>query len=160
RQRIHHVIYIIKENRTYDQVLGDLEVGDGDPDLTLFPAALSPNFHALARGFVTLDRFFDSGEVSGVGWNWSTAARTTDIIGETQFVSYAGRVRSYDWEGANRNINVGFAPLAERIAAFPFTPPDPDLLPGAIDVSAAQAPGSTPREEYLWDGALARGLSV
>src|SRR5262249_43163699 len=64
RSRIHHVIYIIKENRTYDQVLGDLEKGNGDPRLTLFPEPLSPNHHAIARQFVTLDNFYDSGEVS------------------------------------------------------------------------------------------------
>jgi phospholipase C len=58
RSRIHHVIYIIKENRTYDQVLGDLEVGNGDPDLTLFPDLTAPNHHALVRQFVTLDSFF------------------------------------------------------------------------------------------------------
>jgi len=67
------VIYIVKENRSYDQVLGDLEKGNGDPSLTLFPEAMTPNHHELARRFVTLDNFFDSGEVSGVGWNWSTA---------------------------------------------------------------------------------------
>jgi YVTN family beta-propeller protein len=160
RSHIHHVIYIIKENRTYDQILGDLEVGDGDPDLTLFPEPLTPNFHALARNFVALDRFFDSGEVSGVGWNWSTGARTTDIIEKTQFLNYAGRGLSYDWEGTNRNINVGLPTLAERLAAFPGTPTDPDLLPGAIDVAAPQAPGAVPVAEYLWDAALRAGLSV
>jgi DNA-binding beta-propeller fold protein YncE len=66
RQRIKHVIYIVKENRSYDQVLGDLEKGNGDPSLTLFPDAIAPNHHDLARRFVTLDNFFDSGEVSGV----------------------------------------------------------------------------------------------
>src|SRR5205823_9368177 len=80
RSRIHHVIYIVKENRTYDQILGDLEVGDGDPTLALFPQATTPNFHQMARQFVTLDRFFASGEVSGVGWNWTFSARTTDFI--------------------------------------------------------------------------------
>jgi phospholipase C len=60
RQHIRHVIYIVKENRTYDQVLGDLEVGDGDPKLTVFGRAMTPNQHALARQFVDLDAFFDS----------------------------------------------------------------------------------------------------
>ncbi len=69
RARIKHVIYVVKENRTYDQVLGDLEKGNGDPSLTLFPEALAPNHHELARRFVTLDNFYDSGEVSGTGWN-------------------------------------------------------------------------------------------
>ena len=55
RQRIRHAVYIVKENRTYDQVLGDLDVGNGDPQLTLLPEPISPNHHALARRFVTLD---------------------------------------------------------------------------------------------------------
>ncbi len=159
RNRIHHVIYIVKENRTYDQVLGDLEVGNGDPNLTIFPEAISPNHHALARQFVTLDGFFDSGEVSGVGWNWTTAARTTDIIEKTQFVNYAGRGVSYDWEGANRNINVGLATVAERQKLQPLTPDDPDLLPGAIDDAAPEAPDKS-QADYLWDAALRRGLTV
>jgi DNA-binding beta-propeller fold protein YncE len=97
RKRIRHIIYIVKENRTYDQVLGDLEVGDGDPALTEFPEPLTPNHHALARRFVTLDNFFDSGEVSGVGWNWSTAGRTTDYTEKTVPPNYAGRGFTYDW---------------------------------------------------------------
>ncbi|HYV65961.1 MAG TPA: hypothetical protein VE964_06940, partial [Myxococcales bacterium] len=84
RGRIRHVVYIIKENRTYDQVLGDLRPGNGDKSLVLFPEPISPNHHALARTFVTLDNFYDSGETSGVGWNWTTAGRTTDIIEKTQ----------------------------------------------------------------------------
>ena len=74
RSGIQHVIYIIKENRTYDQILGDLEKGNGDPRLTVFPEPITPNHHAWARNFVTLDNFFDSGEVSGDGWNCKTAA--------------------------------------------------------------------------------------
>src|SRR5262249_27896706 len=70
RTKIKHVIYIVKENRTYDQMLGDLEKGNGDPSVTVFPEAISTNHHQLARQFVTLDNFYDSGEVSGDGWNW------------------------------------------------------------------------------------------
>ena len=160
RGRIRHVIYIIKENRTYDQVLGDLEVGNGDPELTIFREAIAPNHHALARQFVTLDSFFDSGEVSGVGWNWSTAARTTDIVEKTQFLNYAGRGLTYDWEGTNRNINVGLGTVKERQAFQPLNPPDPDLLPGAIDDVSPEAPGDTAEAEYLWDAALQKGLAV
>ena len=155
RNHIHHVIYIIKENRTYDQVLGDLQFGNGDCDLTIFPEAISPNHHALARQFVTLDRFFDSGEVSGVGWNWTTAARTTDIIEKTQFINYAGRGVTYDWEGTNRNINVGLETVAERQKIQPYTPDDPDLLPGAIDDAAPDAPDKS-QADYLWDAAIRR----
>ena len=162
RRRIKHVVYVIKENRTYDQVLGDLKGTDGDPRLTLFPEATTPNHHAIARSFVALDRFQDSGETSGVGWNWSTAARTTDVIEKTQPVNYAGRGLSYDWEGTNRNVNVGYATVAERVLANPFTPTDPDLLPGTGDVSAPDAAGDArePGTGYLWDAALRRGLAV
>ena len=101
------MIYIVKENRSYDQVLGDLEKGNGDPSLTLFPDAMTPNHHELARRFVTLDNFYDSGEVSGMGWNWSTAARTTDVVERTIPMNYAFRGMPYDVEGMNRSINVG-----------------------------------------------------
>lgn len=67
RAHIHHVMYVVKENRSYDQVLGDLGRGNGDPSLTLVVEPLSPNHHALARQFVTLDNFMDSGESSNTG---------------------------------------------------------------------------------------------
>jgi len=73
-----HVIYIIKENRTYDQVLGDMKEGDGDPSLVFFGREVSPNHHALAERFGLFDRFFTSGEVSQLGHYWSTAAYVTD----------------------------------------------------------------------------------
>jgi YVTN family beta-propeller protein len=160
RGRIKHVIYIVKENRTYDQILGDLEVGNGDPHLTVFPKPLTPNHHALARQFVDLDNFFDSGEVSGDGWNWTTAARTTDFTEKTVPINYAGRGLDYDWEGTSRNINVGYATLEERKFANPLTPSDPDLLPGATDVAAPDGPGGEAGTGYLWDGALRKGLTV
>jgi YVTN family beta-propeller protein len=80
---IEHVVYIIKENRTYDQVLGDLRPGDGDSSLTFFPRALSPNHHALAERFGTYDRFFVNAEVSQQGHPWSTAGYVTDYIEKT-----------------------------------------------------------------------------
>lgn len=159
RNKIRHVIYVVKENRTYDQVLGDLEKGNGDPSLTLFPEPLTPNHHALARNFVTLDNFHDSGEVSGDGWNWTTAARTTDYTEKTVAVNYGGRGFTYDWEGANRNLNVSLPTTAERVAQNPASPNDPDLLPGTADVAApdtAEEAGAG----YLWDGALRAGLSI
>jgi YVTN family beta-propeller protein len=159
--RIKHIVYIIKENRTYDQVLGDLPVGNGDPSLTIFGAATTPNFHALAKTFVDLDNFRDSGETSGVGWNWATGGRTTDAIEKTQPVNYAGRGFNYDWEGTNRNVNVGLGTVAERQAALPFFyPADPNLLPGTADVSAGEAPGHEGGTSYLWDAALGKGLSL
>jgi YVTN family beta-propeller protein len=160
RSRIDHVIYIVKENRTYDQVLGDLEVGDGDPSLTLFPEPITPNHHSLAGRFVTLDAFFDSGEVSGDGWNWSVAGRTTDFTEKTVSVNYAGRGLVYDWEGTNRNINVALPTLDARHAANPVTPADPDLLAGTNDVAAPDGPGGEVGTGYLWDAALRKGLEV
>lgn len=160
QKRIKHVIYIVKENRTYDQVLGDLEIGNGDPSLALFPEPISPNHHALARQFVTLDNFYDSGEVSGDGWNWTTAARTTDFTEKTVAVNYGGRGLDYDWEGTNRNLNVGLATVAERQAANPLSPADPDLLPGAIDVATPDGPDGEAGTGYVWDAVQRKGLSV
>jgi len=137
--KIHHIVYIIKENRSYDQVLGDLEKGNGDPALTLFPERLSPNHHGLARKFVTMDNFYTSGEVSGDGWNWSTAARATDSVEKTVPVNYAGHGLDYTYEGGERNINSGIASRADRLRANPLTPGDEDLLPGAANLSAPDA---------------------
>lgn len=160
RSRIKHVIYIVKENRTYDQVLGDLEKGNGDPTLTMFPEPISPNHHRLARQFVTLDNFYCSGAVSGDGWVWSTAGRTSDFTEKTIAVNYAGRGLSYDYEGMNRNINVAQPTVAERQAVNPFVPADPNLLPGTADVAALDGPGGEKGRGYIWDAARRAGLSV
>jgi DNA-binding beta-propeller fold protein YncE len=98
---IKHVIYVIKENRTYDQVLGDLKVGNGDPSLTLYGEDITPNEHKLARQFGVLDNFYDSGEVSGDGHLWSTAAITTDYNEKTWQIAYRGKERTYDFQGQN-----------------------------------------------------------
>ncbi len=98
---ISHVIYIIKENRTYDQVLGDLPAGDGDTSLVYFPRSESPNHHALAERFGIEDQFFVNAEVSADGHNWSTAAYATDYVEQTTQSNYSGRGRSYDYEGTN-----------------------------------------------------------
>ena len=120
RTKIHHVIYIIKENRTYDQVLGDLPVGNGDPSITQFPEADTPNFHAIASKFVDFDNFYDASDVSGDGWPWSTSARTTDTIEKEIPVGYAGRGVDNNAEGTNRNLNVGIGDIKERAAANPL----------------------------------------
>jgi YVTN family beta-propeller protein len=153
RRRIRHVIYVIKENRSYDQVLGDLDRGNGDASLVLFGEAVTPNQHALARQFVTLDNFYASGEISGDGWPWSTQARETDIGVKAIPMSQAGRGLSYDVEGGNRGVNVAIGTLAGRKAANPDTPDDPDLLPGTADVAAPAAPDGK-RSGRLWDAAL------
>jgi YVTN family beta-propeller protein len=157
-QHVKHVIYIVKENRSYDQVLGDLEKGNGDPALTLFPEAMTPNHHELARRFVTLDNFFDSGEVSGVGWNWSTAARTTDEVERSIPLNYAFRGMTYDAEGLNRNINVGLDSARDRNTEK--LDDAENQLPGHADVAAPDGPEDESGAGYLWDGALRSGLSV
>jgi DNA-binding beta-propeller fold protein YncE len=96
---IRHVIYILKENRTYDQIFGDLPVGDGDPSLTMYGADITPNEHKLALQFGVLDNFYDSGEVSGDGHLWSTAATTSDYNEKTWPIAYRGKERTYDFGG-------------------------------------------------------------
>ncbi len=159
RARVKNVIYIVKENRTYDQVLGDLKPGNGDPKLTLFPEPITPNHHQFARQFVTFDRFFDSGEVSGTGWSWSTQARALDLLERITPVGYAGKGLAYESEGTNRFVNVSLSP-AERHAANPEVPDDPDLLAGTADLSAADAPDGAAGAGTLWAAAMAKGLSV
>lgn len=100
---IEHVIYVIKENRTYDQVFGDLTQADGDTSLLFFPRAVSPNHHALAERFGIFDRFFVNAEVSADGHNWSTAAYVTDYSEKTISSNYSDRGRTYDYEGTNRD---------------------------------------------------------
>ena len=99
---IKHVIYIVKENRTYDQVLGDLPEGNGDPNLCLFPDEVTPNQHALAREFVLLDNFYVDSEVSADGHNWSMAAYATDYVEKTWPTNYSARGRTYDYEGSKK----------------------------------------------------------
>jgi len=104
QSRIKHVIYIIKENRTYDQIFGDLKkdgkpVGNGDPTLNMYGEAITPNLHKLALQFGVLDNFYDSGEVSGDGHVWSNAAIGTDYLEKTWQQSYRGSQRTYDFEG-------------------------------------------------------------
>ena len=100
---IKYVFYVIKENRTYDQVLGDVREGNGDTSLVLFGARVTPNQHALAKEFVLIDNFYMDAEVSMDGHSWSMGAYATDYIEKTWPTSYGGRGGSYDGEG-NRAI--------------------------------------------------------
>ncbi|MBS1934675.1 MAG: hypothetical protein JST96_11805, partial [Bacteroidetes bacterium] len=100
---IKYVFYIIKENRTYDQVLGDIKEGNGDASLVLFGERVTPNLHALAKEFVLLDNFYCDAEVSADGHNWSMGAYADDYLEKTWPTSYGGRGGSYDGEG-NREI--------------------------------------------------------
>lgn len=99
---IKYVFYVIKENRTFDQVLGDMPEGNGDSSLTIFPEKVTPNHHALARQFVLLDNFYVDAEVSADGHNWSTAAYANDYVEKTWPTSYGGRGGSYDYEGSRK----------------------------------------------------------
>jgi len=99
---IRYCIYIIKENRTYDQVLGDLGRGNGDPSLCIFPEAITPNHHKLAREFVTLDNFYVEGEVSADGHEWTVGAYATDFVEKTWPLGYGhnkGSKYTYPSEG-------------------------------------------------------------
>jgi DNA-binding beta-propeller fold protein YncE len=96
---IEHILYIVKENRTYDQILGDIGKGESDPSLCLFKENVSPNHHKLARDFVLFDNFYVSGDVSGDGHNWSTSAIANDYVVKLWPNSYAGRRKHYDYEG-------------------------------------------------------------
>ena len=113
---IKHVIYIIKENRTYDQIFGDLSkngkpVGNGDASLAMFGAGVTPNLHKLALQFGVLDNFYDSGEVSGDGHVWSTAAINSDYNERSWQVNYRGGQHLYDYEGV---VSAG-VPLDQHI---------------------------------------------
>jgi DNA-binding beta-propeller fold protein YncE len=129
---IKHVIYVIKENRTYDQVFGDMKVGDGDPSLTLYGADITPNEHKLALQFGVLDNFYDSGEVSGDGHLWSTAAITSDYNEKTWQIAYRGHERTYDFGGA----------VADEV---PLEHNQPDI--------------DDPSTGFLWDNVARHGLT-
>jgi YVTN family beta-propeller protein len=188
QQKIDHVIYIIKENKTYDQVLGDLPRGNGDPSLTEFPQPVTPNHHNLALTFGLLDNFYDSGMVSGDGWGWSTYAQTTDYNEKTIAVNYGngGNGVTYDAEGTTRLIGEGLPDSAPEPSQFTVrltTLLDPtgssSILPGTKDVnapfgSAKFAPNSDPDGDgdannqfsaeavggHLWDSALRSSKTV
>jgi len=102
---IKHVFYIIKENRTYDQVLGDMPEGNGDSTLVLFGKEITPNQHALAQQFVLLDNFYVDGEVSADGHNWTMGAYATDYLEKNWPSSYGGRGGFYPGEGAREVSN-------------------------------------------------------
>lgn len=99
---IKYVFYIIKENRTYDQVLGDMPKGNGDTSLCIFGSKVTPNHHAIANEFALLDNFYVDAEVSADGHNWSTAAYATDFIEKTWPTSYGSRGGDYDSEGTRK----------------------------------------------------------
>ena len=97
---IKYVFYVVKENRTYDQVFGDMPEGNGDTSLCLFPREVTPNHHALAEEFVLLDNFYVDAEVSADGHNWTMGAYANDYIEKTWPTLYGGRGGTYDYEGS------------------------------------------------------------
>ncbi len=96
-EKIKHVFYIVRENRTYDQIFGDDPRGDGDPKLTLFGEAITPNAHALARRFPLLDHVYANSEASIDGHFWASAAAVSDYVTKNWHQNYAGRKRPYDF---------------------------------------------------------------
>ncbi|HVO81322.1 MAG TPA: beta-propeller fold lactonase family protein [Terriglobales bacterium] len=129
---IRHVIYVLKENRTYDQIFGDLKVGNGDPSLTTYGADITPNEHQLALQFGVLDNFYDSGEVSGDGHVWSNAAITSDYNEKTWQIGYRSEERTYDYQGN----------VADEL---PLENHEPDV--------------DAPATGYLWDNLAGHGVS-
>jgi YVTN family beta-propeller protein len=173
-QHIKHVIYIIKENRTFDQMLGDLKNGaNAEPSLTMFGAAITPSFHALATNFVTLDNFTDAGDGSMDGWSWALQGRVTNTETITQQINYASvnRGLSYESEGTNRNVPVDWGTVAERNAVG--GPPGnlysllsagapggtANLLAGTGDHAASDAPFGA-QEGYIFNAVLKAGGTV
>jgi YVTN family beta-propeller protein len=150
---IQHVIYVIKENRTYDQVLGDVPAGNGDPKRCIFGREITPNLHALADRFVLLDNFYCSGEVSGDGWTWSTQAQANEYTIRNVPYQYSNRGRTFDYEGTNNDYPAGGFP-AVGLDGKPLSE-DPRFEKGAKPVPdvAASAGG------HLWDMARKHGLS-
>lgn len=129
---IKHVIYVIKENRTYDQVFGDMAQGNGDPSVCMFPREVTPNQHALAERFGLFDNFYVCAEVSADGWNWSTSGMAGEYTARNAPYNYSGRGRVYDFEGQNNGSPV-------------------DLL-GLPDVATAPS-------GYIWDHCLKHRVS-
>lgn len=149
---IRHIFYIAKENRTYDQVLGDVPGGNGDPSLTLFGQNVTPNLHALAQRFVLLDNFYTNSEVSFDGWGWLTQGIVNEDLIKNVPYNYSGRGRQYDVEGQNNGYNVGgfpaYNPDGQQISPVYF----PNGAPSIPDVT--QGPGG-----HIWDAVHSAGIT-
>jgi hypothetical protein len=156
------VIYILKENRTYDQVLGDLKVkgakvGNGDPSLTMYGTDVTPNEHKLALQFGVLDNFYDSGEVSGDGHDWSNAAITSDYNEKTWQIGYRGHERTYDSGGTVADefpLELGEPDVDARHRLHLDNSPSRPNLPRLWRVHCRhlcnlQKPGASPKEGTL-----------
>ncbi|HYT22499.1 MAG TPA: alkaline phosphatase family protein [Candidatus Polarisedimenticolia bacterium] len=175
---IQHVIYIIKENRTYDQVFGDVKTSgdghaaDGEPAFAIFgngataqrpsgaPQTVTPNHHALAQRFGLFDRFFVNSEASPDGHNWATAAFSTDYVDKGFRWEYSDRGRTYDWEGYNRlpdyeppgDLELGKF-HGDALAALT------NLLEKHLPYRQGFTDLAEPKTLYLWDAAARAGLT-
>jgi YVTN family beta-propeller protein len=151
--KITHILYIIKENRTYDQVLGDMKQGNGDPALCIFGRDATPNLHALAERFVLLDNLYASGEVSGDGWVWSTQSMANAHVERNVPYHYSGRGRNFDFEGQNNGYPTGgFPPKGPEGNPLTNSPIFKDGAQPIPDV--AEAPGG-----HLWDLCRKHGIT-
>jgi YVTN family beta-propeller protein len=174
--KIKHVIYIVKENRTFDQILGDLGNGsNGDALLTLFGEPATPSFHRMAREFVTLDNFMDPGDGSMDGWSWSMRGRVTNTETITQQINYArvNRGLSYEGEGQNRNIPSNLNSVAARNFFFDPTGATtpyssltsslkggtPNILAGDGDHAATDGPTGY-QQGYIFNAVLNAGRTI
>jgi YVTN family beta-propeller protein len=174
--KIKHIIYIVKENRTFDQILGDLGNGsNGEPSLALFGEGVTPSFHRMARNFVTLDNFMDPGDGSMDGWSWSMRGRVTNTETLTQQINYArvNRGVSYEGEGENRNIPSNLKTTAARDFFFdptgattPYSNATsslkggtPNILAGDGDHAATDGPAGY-QQGYIFNAVLNAGGTV
>jgi len=175
---IKHLIYIIKENRTYDQVFGDLktsgdgQAADGAPDIAIFGSGeaaqrpdgtkqtVTPNQRALAERFGLFDRFFVNSEASPDGHNWATAAFSTDAVDKGYRWAYSGRGRTYDWEGYNRLPD--YEPPGD-LDTGKFHGDVLEALTNLLEKHLPYRQGFTdwaePKTLYLWDAAARAGLT-
>lgn len=175
---IHHVIYIIRENRTYDEIFGDVEKSgsgqpaDGDSTLAIFgngsaarqsggpPQEVSPNAHALAQRFGLLDRFFVNSEASPDGHNWTDAAFSSDYVDKAFRWNYSRRGRTYDFQGLNREPNISAMPGQPSILPVPATPGDlTHLIRRYVPYLNGSRDVGEPETLYLWDAAARASLT-
>jgi YVTN family beta-propeller protein len=170
---IKHVIYIQKENRTYDQVLGDLTQGNGDPTRVQFPQPISPNHHLLATQFALLDNYYDAGDVSGDGWNWDTQGHANDVTVKNVLVGYGNANFNipFDWNGNPRNIGIAVpdqtggtpSPSTVRITTLFDPTGGSSIEPGHKDITADEGADDLDSEAlggYIWDSVLRAGQTV
>lgn len=158
---ITHVIYVVRENRTFDQEFGSLGKGNGDPSLNLFGEESAPNSRALERRFVTLDNFYANAEVSAQGWNWSVGANSNPYVEQTWPGNYSGRNHPYDYEGGNVATAMNTDPLDsyiwDRLADagvsfrnYGFYETDNHLNTG-VDPADPRLAAHTDPDYYGWD---------